>query len=192
MLRAADATGHSVLADVEMPRTAQLTRGAEVTTLAEFAATHGLALTRFAFVLCGDRGVAEDLVQDTYLALYRRYGDVLALDAPVAYARRAIVNAYVSRGRRRSAHELASSELPDQPVEMATRDEQDAMWQALAGLPDRQRAVLVLRYYVDLADREIARVIGASEGTVRSLAARAFAALRDDPSLRTKSAEDQR
>ena len=164
----------------------------EVTTLAEFAATHGLALTRFAFVLCGDRGFAEDLVQDTYLALYRRYGETVSIDAPVAYARRAIVNAYVSRGRRRSSSELSSAELPDFGVELTTHDEQDAMWRVLAHLPDRQRAVLVLRYYVDLTDREIAKVLGATEGTVRSLAARAFAALREHPALNPNSAEDAR
>ena len=163
-----------------------------MTTLAAFAGEHGLSLTRFAYVLCGDRGLAEDLVQDTYLALYRKYGGTLPLDAPVAYTRRAIVNAYISRGRRRSSRELSIADLPDQPVEMATADEQDAMWQALAVLPDRQRTVLVLRYYVDLADREIARVIGASEGTVRSIATRAFAALRNHPALNPTSAEDQR
>jgi RNA polymerase sigma-70 factor (sigma-E family) len=166
--------------------------GSEVTTLAEFAATHGLALTRFAYVLCGDRGLAEDLVQDTYLALYRRHGDTVSLDAPIAYARKAIVNAYVSRGRRRSSTELSSAELPDFGVEMSTHDEQDAMWRVLARLPQRQRAVLVLRYYVDLTDREIATVLGATEGTVRSIAARAFAALREHPALTPNSAKDAR
>jgi RNA polymerase sigma-70 factor (sigma-E family) len=175
-----------------MPRTAALTREAEVTTLAAFAADHGLALTRFAYLLCADHGVAEDLVQDTYLAMYRRHGSELRLDAPVAYARRAIVNTYISRRRRRSSAEMATADLPEHPVEMGTRDDQDAMWQALAVLPERQRTVLVLRYYVDLADREIAKVIGASEGTVRSLAARAFAALREHPTLNPTSAEEQR
>jgi RNA polymerase sigma-70 factor (sigma-E family) len=169
-----------------------LTREAEVQTLAAFAAEHGLALTRFAFVLCGDRGLAEDLVQDTYLALFRRYGGELPIGAPVAYARRAIVNGVVSRSRRRSSGELATGDVPDRAVEMTTHDEQDAMWRTLTTLPDRQRAVLVLRYYADLADREIAKVIGASEGTVRSLAARAFATLRTDPSLASSSAEDPR
>jgi RNA polymerase sigma-70 factor (sigma-E family) len=168
------------------------TREDDVPTLAAFAGEYGLALTRFAYVLCGDRGLAEDLVQDTYVSLLRRHGGDLPVDAPVAYARRAIVNGYVSRSRRRSSTELASGDLPEQPVEITTSDEQDAMWRALAVLPDRQRAVLVLRYYVDLADREIAKVLGASEGTVRSLAARAFAALRDDPSFNPSSAEDQR
>lgn len=176
-----------------MPRTAELARGAQVTTLAEFAALHGLALTRFAYVLCGDRGFAEDLVQDTYLALYRRHGAAVSLDAPVAYARKAIVNAYVSRGRRRSSTELPIAELPERAVEMSpTHDEQDAMWRVLSVLPDRQRTVLVLRYYVDLSDGEIAKVLGVTEGTVRSLAARAFASLREHPALNPGRAEDAR
>lgn len=161
-------------------------------TLAAFAGEHGLALTRFAYVLCGDRGLAEDLVQDTYLALLRRYGANLPVDAPLAYARRAIVNRYVSRARRRASTELASDALPEQAVEMVTSADGDVMWRSLALLPERQRTVLVLRYYVDLADREIARLIGASEGTVRSLAARAFAALRADPAVSPSSVEDQR
>jgi RNA polymerase sigma-70 factor (sigma-E family) len=175
-----------------MPRVAALVREAEVTTLAGFAGTHGLALTKFAYVLCGDRGLAEDLVQDTYLSLYRRYGDALPLEAPVAYARRAIVNTFVSRSRRRSSRELATAELPERAIEMSTAEEQDAMWRTLATLPERQRTVLVLRYYLDLPDEQIATVIGASPGTVRSLASRAFATLRDHPALNPTSAEDER
>lgn len=167
-------------------------RGAKVTTLADFATNHGVSLTRFAYLLCGDRGRAEDLVQDTYVAIYRRFGGELPVDAPVAYARRAIVNANTSRVRRRSAHETVSDDLPEVAVYAPLADEQDAMWRALAVLPHRQRAVLVLRYYIDLPDREIASLINATEGTVRSLAARAFATLRDHPALAAPAAEDPR
>jgi RNA polymerase sigma-70 factor (sigma-E family) len=163
-----------------------------MTTLAEFVADHGVSLTRFAYLLCGDRGRAEDLVQDTFLAMYRRFGPELPVAAPVAYARRAIVNANTSRVRRRSAHETVSDDLPDAPVTASPVDEEDAMWRALALLPERQRAVLVLRYYIDLPDREIASLLDATEGTVRSLAARAFAALRDDPALTVPASEDPR
>lgn len=159
-------------------------------TLAGFAAEHGLGLTRFAYVLCGDRSIAEDLVQDTYVALYRRFGADLSIAAPVAYARRAIINANTSRRRRRSSAETPLAEIPDREVEAAFPEEQEAMWRALATLPERQRAVLVLRYYADLPDREIASMMGATEGTVRSLAARAFAALRRHPEL--ASTEDVR
>jgi RNA polymerase sigma-70 factor (sigma-E family) len=163
-----------------------------VSSLTEFAAEHGLSLTRFAYVLCGDRGVAEDLVQETYLSLYRRFGDELRIAAPVAYARRAIVNAHVSRARRRSSTETSIGELPDIAIESLQPDEQDAMWRALCVLPERQRAVLVLRYYLDLTDREIADVLGGAQGTIRSLAALAFATLREHPALAITSAEDQR
>jgi RNA polymerase sigma-70 factor (sigma-E family) len=163
------------------------------TTLAQFTAEHGVALTRFAYVLCGDRGRAEDLVQDTYLSLYRRFGDGLPLAAPVAYARRAIVNAHVSGSRRRSSRETPVAELPEVTAvdPTADKDEQDAMWRMLATLPERQRAVLALRYYADLSDAEIARLLRVRRGTVRSLAARAFAELRRAPQLATASTEDQ-
>ncbi len=163
-----------------------------MTSLAGFAAEHGLSLTRFAYVLCGDRGRAEDLVQDTYLSMYRRFGDELTIAAPVAYARRAIVHAHISRARRRSSTETPLGELPDVAVDGPLPEEHDAMWQVLAGLPERQRAVLVLRYYLDLDDHEIARLLGTTEGTIRSLAARAFARLREQPALETSSDEDER
>ena len=149
--------------------------------LAEFAALQSVGLTRFAFLLCGDRGLAEDLVQDAFAALYKRFGGDLPIAAPVAYARRAIVNAHVSRVRSRRHSETVFADPPDRPAEPDDRTERDAMWQLLATLPARQRAVLVLRYYVDLSDRDIAATLDCREGTVRSLAARAFATLRTQP-----------
>ena len=74
-------------------------------TLSGFAAKQSVPLTRFAYLLCGDHQRAEDLVQDAYLALYRRFGDTLPLAAPVAYARKAIVNAHLSHRRRRASTE---------------------------------------------------------------------------------------
>lgn len=71
--------------------------------LADFARDHGLALARFAYLLCGDRALADDLVQDCYLGLFRRFGDCMPVESPLAYARRAIVNGYVSSTRRRRA-----------------------------------------------------------------------------------------
>jgi RNA polymerase sigma-70 factor (sigma-E family) len=153
------------------------------TTLTAFAAQHSVGLTRFAYVLTGDRQLAEDLVQDCFLALHRRFGETLQLEAPVAYARRVIANGQTSRMRRRSSTETVIDELPDIGVDGADVSEQDAAWRMLATLPDRQRAVLVLRYYVDLPDDEIAQTLDCRVGTVRSLAARAFAALRQHPVL---------
>ena len=161
-------------------------------SLADFAAAHSVGLTRFAYVLCGDRGTAEDLVQDTFVALHRRFGEYLPLDAPVAYARRAIVNANTSRVRRRSASLVLFGDAPDAiATDAVDHGEQDAMWRVLATLPDKQRAVLVLRYYVDLSDAEIAHALDCREGTVRSLASRAFGALRTNPSLATTKGEQR-
>jgi RNA polymerase sigma factor (sigma-70 family) len=75
--------------------------------------------------------------------------------------------------------------VPDRGVEEGGSVEQDAMWRVLATLPDRQRAVVVLRYYLDLSDADIAAALGCRAGTVRSLAARAFAALRVHPEFAT-------
>jgi RNA polymerase sigma-70 factor (sigma-E family) len=151
-------------------------------TLADFAAANTVGLTRFAYLLCGDRGLAEDLVQDAFAALYRRFGATLPIAAPVAYARRVIANANTSRGRR-PMRETVSAELPEGLVDAVDGGEQDAMWRALATLPTRQRTVLVCRYYLGFSDAEIAELLGARDGTVRSLAARAFALLRQHPDL---------
>jgi len=151
-------------------------------TLAEFAAANTVGLTRFAYLLCGDRGLAEDLVQEAFAALYQRFGPSLPIAAPVAYARRVIANANTSRGRR-VRPETVAAELPDRPFDAIDGGEQDAMWRALATLPHRQRVVLVCRYYLGFADSEIAELLEAREGTVRSLAARAFATLRQHPDL---------
>jgi RNA polymerase sigma-70 factor (sigma-E family) len=155
----------------------------QAVTLTAFAAQHSVGLTRFAFVLSGDRQLAEDLVQDCLLALHRRFGETLPIDEPVAYARRVIVNGQVSRRRRLAASEVVTDVVPEVGVDAADVSEQDAAWRLLAALPKRQRAVLVLRYYVDLTDEEIARTLSCRVGTVRSLAARAFAALREHPAL---------
>lgn len=152
-------------------------------TLSGFASEQSVPLTRFAYLLCGDHQRAEDLVQDAYLALYRRFGETLPIEAPIAYARKAVLNAHISAIRKRAASERVLAELPDSPTRPTDSAEQDAMWRALIVLPERQRAVLVLRYYLDVPDVEIARTLGCRAGTVRSLAARAFATLRTHPAL---------
>jgi RNA polymerase sigma-70 factor (sigma-E family) len=156
-------------------------RGESVTRFAERC---GLDLLRFSYLLCGDRYLAEDLLQDVLLAMYRRFGDSLPLDNPNAYARRALANANVSRARRASSRELPVDALPDQPA--ATGDdpaERDELWQALRRLPVRQRTVLVMRFYADATDSEIGAALDCRRGTVRSLASRGLAALRRDPAM---------
>ena len=152
-------------------------------TVADLARDRGLELLRFAYLLCGDRHRAEDLLQDVLLAMFRRYPDTLPLDNPVAYARRALANANVSRARRGSSSELVLDVVPDTPIHRDDPADRDALWQALRRLPVRQRTVLVLRYYADASDDDIATAIGARRGTVRSLASRALASLRKDATL---------
>lgn len=153
-------------------------------TVSDLARDHGLALLRFAYLLCGDRHRAEDLLQDVLLAMYRRYPDDLALDNPVGYARRSLANANVSRARRASSSEYVLDLLPES-AELPHDDPavRDLLWRAMRQLPDRQRTVLVLRFYVDATDADIASTLGCRRGTVRSLASRALATLRADPSL---------
>jgi RNA polymerase sigma-70 factor (sigma-E family) len=150
-------------------------------TLADLMNTSGDRLLRLAYQLTHNRATAEDLVQEALMQVYRswrrRAPDVAHGEA---YVRRAVVNEYLRRRRLHASGEVVTDLLPEVPVDGFDDAvmERDVMWRALAALPARQRAVLVLRYYEALPDREIASLIGAKEATVRSLAARAFAALR--------------
>lgn len=142
----------------------------------------GDRLLRLAYQLSHDRSTAEDLVQQALEQVYRSWRR-RAPDVPhaEAYVRRAIVNEYLRRRRLRSATEIVTDAVPDRPVPGAFDDDvvdRERVWSALAALPPRQRTVLVLRYYEELPDREIADLIRAREATVRSIAARALAALR--------------
>ena len=157
-------------------------------SLGDFAREHGLELTRFAYLVSGDRTRADDLVQDVLLAMHRRFGARLEIEQPVAYARRAIVNANVSFNRRRSSTEVLTATDFDRPV---TDDpDPDDLWSVLAGLPHRQRVVLVMRYYLGYSDGEIAGTLGCRRGTVRSLASRALAELRTSDGIHFLSPSD--
>jgi RNA polymerase sigma-70 factor, ECF subfamily len=146
----------------------------------EFVRVRSAALLRVAYLVCGDLTLAEDLLQTalarTYLA-WRRHTDIESLDA---YTRRVLLNTATSWWRRRWRGEHPTSELPEQPVGDRTDHvaERDAMWRLLGRLPARQRAVIVLRYYEDRSEAEIAAALGVSVGTVKSHASRALATLR--------------
>ena len=146
-------------------------------TLSELASVHGLELVRFGYLICGDRNRAEDLVQDVLLAMHRRFGSQLPVLDPLAYARRAIVNANISWSRRPMRREVPSERLPESATEFSAPDDQ--LWQLLSKLDQRRRTVLVLRYYLGYPDPDIAELLGCRRATVRSLAARALAELRD-------------
>lgn len=127
------------------------------------------------------RESAEDLAQDTLLAAYRHWSKVLAADDGRAYVARIMINLHRSATRRRRVSTVAAvPEQPD-PTDALGAVDRDGVWDALRGLPQRQRAVLVLRHWADLDDIAIARIVGCRRATVRSLAARGLAGLRSDP-----------
>ncbi|GAA3390619.1 SigE family RNA polymerase sigma factor [Cryptosporangium minutisporangium] len=146
-----------------------------------YVSARGSGLLRFAYVLCGDHHLAEDLVQEALVRVHRRWSKVQRTDQPGTYVRKAILRQYLSWRRRRSSGETPedlaedSAQKPDHAQGLADRD---ALWDALSGLPPKQRAVLVLRFYEDLDDNEIAAYVGCSAQTVRSHASRGVARLR--------------
>ena len=151
-------------------------------TFEEFAAARLPAVLKFAAVLTGDRGLAEDVVQEVLIRANARWEAIAGLDRPEAYVHKMIVNEYLSWRRRSwrlvlsgAGTDLTGRSVPDPAAGYAERD---AIFAELAKLPLRQRAVLVLRYYEGLSDQEIAEVLGCRPGTVRGYASRALAALR--------------
>ena len=142
------------------------------------------ALVRYAYALTGDRGHAEDVVQQALEKAWRRWPHIRA-DGAEAYLRVAIARLVISRHRVRR---FAESGLgPDAGPSVPAPDEelavQDAVWRELAELPPRMRAVVVLRFAEDLSEAETARVLGCSTGTVKSQTSRALARLRERPEL---------
>lgn len=150
------------------------------------ASSQERSLLRLAYVLCQDHHLAEDLVQATFMEAFRKWRLVRRADDPAAYLSRMLVNAHVSRLRRSSSWEIpVADDRDDTEVDTAydAVADRDALARAMRELPERQRLVLVLRYYLDLADPEIARSLGCAQATVRSSAARALASLRNDINL---------
>ncbi|MER7331476.1 MULTISPECIES: SigE family RNA polymerase sigma factor [unclassified Micromonospora] len=150
-------------------------------TFEEFVTARGAALLRFALMLTGDRHQAEDLVQSVLAKAYVRWARVAGMSRPEAYLKRVLVNENLRWWRRLSSRELPVAAPADGaagPDDAGSHAARDAAWALLRRLPRRQRAVLVLRYYEDLSDTQIAEVLGCAPATVRSQAARALATLR--------------
>jgi RNA polymerase sigma-70 factor (sigma-E family) len=149
-------------------------------TFEDFVHEQLTPLLRFTKVLCGDRGLAEDVLQEVLLRAQARWSRLAELDKPDAYLRKMIVNEYLSWRRKWArfvphAEVVGGGEVPDHAIGHADRD---ALAAKLATLPRRQRAVLVLRYYGGLSDPEIADTLGCGPSAVRAYASRALAALR--------------
>lgn len=137
---------------------------------AEFVTARSAALLRSAWLLTGDAGRAEDLLQTVLAAAWPRWPHIVAGGNPESYVRRALFTTYVSWWRRRWRAEVASARPPEPPVTGDPADAQadrDAVRRALAGLSRQQRAIVVLRYVEDLSVERTADVLGCSPATVR-------------------------
>ncbi|GIF73565.1 DNA-directed RNA polymerase sigma-70 factor [Asanoa siamensis] len=132
---------------------------------------------RLAMLLTGDRWQAEELLQDSLVKMYERWRKLSQHEDPHAYLRRVLVNNRVSMWRRLRRESLVG-DLPDRPAAERADSDADDLRGVLMSLPPRQRAVVMLRLYEDLSERQIAQVLGCSVGTVKSQYSRALEKLR--------------
>jgi RNA polymerase sigma-70 factor (sigma-E family) len=154
---------------------------------AAFVRARGDHHLRVAVLLTGDWHAAEDLVQASLAKLYRAWPRLDTATDPDAYLRRIVINTHRSWWRTHWRRERPAAELPDQPAasgadaaDLADRHAaSDQVRRALAGLPRQQRAVLVLRYFEDLPEADVARLLGCSAGTVKTHTHRGLRALRE-------------
>lgn len=144
------------------------------------------AMVRLAYALTGDRGNAEDLAQTAFARAYASWPRVRRAGSPESYVRQIVINENRRRFRKRRVIEHLTSQVPDAGRVDRPADEhgdRPALMAALAALGPRQRAVVVLRYWLDLTEAETAAALGCSVGTVKSQASRALVRLRQSPDL---------
>lgn len=147
-----------------------------------FVEANGAPLLHAARLLTGDHHRGEDLVQTAFTKLYLKWGKI---DAPLPYARKALVNAHIDQSRRKWWGERPTDVLPESPsptAEAAASDLRDELKRMLSGLAPRERAVVVMRYYCDLSEQDTAATLGIPLGTVKSSCARALTRLRVEAS----------
>jgi RNA polymerase sigma-70 factor (sigma-E family) len=151
----------------------------------DYVALRSRALLRTAYLLTGNVADAEDLVQSALAKTYQAWSRIEDRGALDGYVRRAMVNTHISWWRRRRVDEFPTDEIPDQPVAepSSDTDRHDALRHAIGRLPQRMRAAVVLRFYEDMSEVEVAGVLGISQGTVKSTVSRAMAKLRADAEL---------
>lgn len=146
-----------------------------------WAQTHGPALKKGAFLLTGNEQDAIDLAQDVLVRVFVRWRRVSSMALPEAYARRIMINLHLSHIRRAKRHRERQHLLIDSRIsedQAGSASVKSMLESALRELGEKQRAVVVLRYYFDMPDAEIAGLLNCSEATVRSQASRALEHLR--------------
>lgn len=150
----------------------------------EFVGARASHLLRVAYLLTRDWQAAEDVLQTALMQAWSAWSRIN--DEPEPYVRKIIVNAYTSSWRRKWRGEVAHAAVPE-TVALGTHAdelaERDLVWEAIGRLRRRQRAVVVLRYFEDLSETQVAELLGVTVGTVKSQAAKALRHLRVDPTL---------
>ena len=161
---------------------AQVTRGvssrpARLESLGTWYVDRYPALLRFAYLICRDAAVAEDLVQESFVRIHRawRKAEDEGLDA---YARRTIVNLNHSRFRRIVRERRALAAMDVEPIHVEQSHDHEMLWAAMAELTEQQRACVALRYYESMTEEETARVLGISAGSVKRHVFRAMEKMR--------------
>ncbi len=151
----------------------------------EFVSSRGRALLRSAYLMTGNLADAEDLVQSALAKTYQAWARIEDRDALDGYVRRAMVNTHISWWRRRRVDEYPTDDIPDQPAADTSVNSElhDTLQRAIDRLPQRMRAAVVLRYFEDMTEAEVADILGVSQGTVKSTVSRAVAKLRTDADL---------
>ena len=149
------------------------------TEFTEFASVASPRLRRMAFLLCGNWHTAEDLSQTALAKVFASWPRIKRREAAHTYATRTLVNTYLADRRLRRSTEILTEQLPERPADQAAPETRIVLLDALATLPPRSRATLILRYWADLNVDQVAAVLGCSPGTVKSTTARALTRLRD-------------
>ncbi len=155
------------------------------TAVEQLYAVHYRRLVRLAVLLVRDVESAEEVVQDSFVAMHHRWGRLQEPDKALAYVRQAVVNRSRSvlrhrgvRARHAAAAPVVVPDLPGSDAEVLAGERRRAVLDAMRALPDRQREVLALRYYLDLSEADIAETLGISRGAVKTHSSRGVAALR--------------
>lgn len=149
---------------------------------AEFVAARSTALHRTAYLMAGDRGLAQDLLQEALTRTYVAWPRLRDPGAAEAYTRKAITTTAITWYRRRSWGERPTDTVPERSSSADHADDvstRDLLWSALQALPPRQRAAIVLRFYEDLSEARTAEVMGCAPGTVKSQVSAGLRKLRD-------------